>query len=100
MNLAEITKDLSNLSLRELRDLNKIIVAQINQKQTLVDVNAANNFSIGDQVSWVSSKSGKLMVGKIIRCNVKTATVMVGLKVGLNQRWSVSWSFLKKVEAA
>lgn len=96
MNLAEITKDLSNLSLRELRDLNKIIVAQINQKQTLVDVNLANNFSIGDQVSWVSPKAGKLMVGKIIRCNAKTATVMVGL----NQRWSVSWSFLKKVEVA
>jgi len=95
MRLEEVTQNLPNMSLDDLHALNKAVINELRDKMSLRNATVAKTFSIGDTVSWHNKNSGNTLQGKIVRCNQKSATVMVGT----NQRWSVPWSLLTKMSS-
>lgn len=81
------------MSMEDLRAINKAAVKRLNELHLDKCEDLRTNFNVGDEVEWVSGKKGGLkMGGKIIRKNIKTATVATLH----NGTWNVAWVFLTK----
>lgn len=85
-------EEVNRMAYDDLRKLNEIIRARIKQMALDQNITLAGQFSIGDNVRWTHKNVAHH--GKIIRCNLKTATVQ---ETNARQdKWSIEWSLLTK----
>ena len=78
------------MTVEDLLNLNKQVVAIIKEKQRMNNRTATFAFAPGDQVSYMSGKLGRKITGKVIE--VKRTKVVVESSVG---RYLVPASMLK-----
>ena len=86
-----IEEQINKLSLEELVELNKKIVKRINLVHTRVQEDAATDFSVGDEVFFIT-KAGSRVEGNVVKVNRKTVKVSTNLGM-----YKVSPTLLKKV---
>ena len=85
------TLQISSMSINELLDLNKVIVAQIKARQKKVQVQAAAKLVVGQKVTWTGKRGTQ--VGVVTKVKIK----MVEVNAGLGGLWNVTASMLKAV---
>ena len=91
-DLNAIYQKLGTLSLEELRALNHIIVTIVNQQIKIKAMQAACTFMVGDKVTWMS-KRGCPVDGVVTKVKSKN----IDVDAGVNGRWVVTATMLKKV---
>ena len=80
--------DLKSMNTEELRDLHKIVVAELNERTRLKSAEAARKFRVGDYVKFFHR--GRVVFGQVLSVNQKSISVMAAD----DQRWRVSPSLL------
>lgn len=87
--------DLANYSEDELLALNQRIIDQLDALRRRRRLKAMARFNLGETVSF-SPEPGRMIIGKIIRANAKTVTVLSSS----GARWRVSPEFLARTTDA
>jgi len=92
LTISEIMELTEDLAINDLRDLNKEIVKRIRMLHAIEDLKTAAKFSVGDDVSFISKRHGKVE-GKVTKINRKTIGVKCTNIIGRGD-WRVSPSIL------
>ena len=84
---------LNPLNADELEYLNGMIVHRLRIMDRLASLSTLSHLKIGDQVKW-SGSDGRQHTGKIMRLNMKTATILADNSAA---HWRVSPGYLEKI---
>ena len=90
--LNEILSSLGHLTQDELVTLNNAVCNEFKVAQSRKTATAKASLSVGDTVSWTSSRTGAPMSGELIKINRKNAKVQTGITI-----WTVPMTMLKVV---
>ena len=83
---------LSDLSVAELSEVNKTLCAISKAKQSIENQSVKAAFSVGDQVWFTASRTGKVVEGKVIKIMRKN----IQLQTAKGMQWRVTPSLLTK----
>jgi len=89
--LTKVNDLILNLNEEELRLLNQQIIERLKIIDRAKGIVGVSKFNLGDQVSF--RHHGERMVGKIIRLNQKTVSIILDN----GQEWRVAPDFLRKI---
>ena len=84
--------DLEKMTEKELRDLNKLVVAEINEKLRQKAAEESRKFSLNDHVTF--THQGRAQFGHVTSINQKSISI---LEETGSRRWRVSPSLLSHV---
>ena len=90
--LNEIISNLGHLTQDELVTLNRAVCNEFKVVQSRKAATARSSLSVGDTVSWTSSRTGSAMSGELVKINRKNAKVQSGITI-----WTVPMTMLKVV---
>ena len=84
---------LNPMSYDELEFLIRMVVQRLKIMDRLTALGSLNRLQIGDNVKW-SGSDGRSYTGKIIRLNIKTASIIAD---NSSTQWRVAPDFLEKI---
>jgi len=87
--------NIENMSLEQLRELNKRVVARIKVLHQIKTQSEMIRFNLGDRVQFCT-REGEIVVGILIKYNRKTVSVVTDDGV----QWNVAPSFLSRAEGS
>ncbi len=87
MTLNQIYSAIHDLDVRELSQLNSVVITEIKHKQHQI----ARLYKVGDHVEFTHSKTGVIYAGQVI----KVGRVHVTMLTPKGARWRVSPSLLR-----
>jgi len=94
-NIEEQLKFLiEKLSIKQLYEINDIIIERMKFLEKMEDLQAANAFRRGNKVSW--ERDGKVYYGVVAKVNQRTVNVTE--KDPPYRQWKISPHYLKKIQ--
>lgn len=75
MDYTALATTFNNMSLEELREVNRLVINQINHLHRQRDTKALARFMVGDLVEFTSEKSLRRVRARVDRINQKTLTL-------------------------
>ena len=85
-----IRDEILKLDIKQLQDLNRLVVDRIKMCRKKADLKSMFRFNIGDAVTF--DQNGKKMMGTVTRFNQSTVSVFTSS----GETWNISPMFLKK----
>lgn len=88
MDYAALSTVFNKMSLEQLREVNRLVVNQINYLHRQRDVLAASKFKVGDLIEFVDNKRARKVQARIDRINTKSLSCHE--ITGIQMPWRVS----------